>query len=210
MNIIFLGPPGVGKGTHAAMFTRELGIPQISTGDMLRRHIKGETALGLEAKRYIDAGDLVPDEVVIGMVRERLQEPDARNGYILDGFPRTVPQAEALASFARIDAVVNLAARDEMIMDRLSGRRVCRDCGSTYHTSRLAPGESVCRACGGPLIQREDDKPETVMNRLSVYQRQTAPLIGYYREKGLLRDVRVEGALEEDHALIQKTLGIGR
>lgn len=208
MNVIFLGPPGVGKGTHAKMFNQELGVPQISTGDMLRQNIKRGTALGLEAKRYMDAGELVPDEVVIGMVRERLQEPDAAQGYILDGFPRTVAQAEALARFARIDAVVNLIAEDEVILAHLSGRRVCKACGGTFHISRLQPGETACRLCGGPLIHRDDDKPETIANRLAVYQRQTAPLIGYYREKGLLRDVMLAGSLEDDHLLVSKALGL--
>lgn len=208
MNIIFLGPPGVGKGTHAAMFTRELGIPQISTGDMLRRHIKGETALGLEAKRYIDAGDLVPDEVVIGMVRERLQEPDARNGYILDGFPRTVPQAEALSGFTRIDAVVNLLADTNIIMGHLSGRRVCKACGATHHTRRL-DGATACPLCGGELVHRADDQPETILHRLEVYHAQTEPLIAYYKKAGLLLDVVVEGTIEHDFGLIKEALGLG-
>ncbi len=208
MNIILLGPPGVGKGSHAKMFTQDLGIPQISTGDMLRQNIKRETTLGLAAKKYIDAGELVPDEVVIGMVRERLQAPDTQQGYILDGFPRTVAQAEALADFARIDAVVNLIAREEVIMSHLTGRRVCKDCGSTFHIRRLKPGQTTCQVCGGTLIHRDDDKPETIANRLQVYQRQTEPLIGYYREKGLLRDVVVEGTLEDNHALVSQALGL--
>ena len=208
MNIILLGPPGVGKGSHAKMFTQDLGIPQISTGDMLRQNIKRETTLGLAAKKYIDAGELVPDEVVIGMVRERLQAPDTQQGYILDGFPRTVAQAEAQADFARIDAVVNLIAREEVIMSHLTGRRVCKDCGSTFHIRRLKPGQTTCQVCGGTLIHRDDDKPETIANRLQVYQRQTEPLIGYYREKGLLRDVVVEGTLEDNHALVSQALGL--
>lgn len=208
MNIILLGPPGVGKGSHAKMFTQEMGIPQISTGDMLRQNIKRGTTLGFEAKKFIDAGELVPDEVVIGMVRERLKAPDCDHGYILDGFPRTVPQAEALAEFAKIDAVVNLIASEEVIMSHLTGRRVCKDCGATYHTRRLKSGQTSCQSCGGTLIHRDDDKPETIANRLSVYQNQTAPLVDYYRETGLLHDVVVEGGLEENHALIMASLGL--
>lgn len=208
MNIILLGPPGVGKGTHAKMFTQDMGIPQISTGDMLRQNIKRGTALGLEAKKFIDAGELVPDEVVIGMVRERLQAPDCDHGYILDGFPRTVAQAEALIDFAQLDAVVNLIASEEVIMGHLTGRRVCKDCGSTYHIRRLKPGQTTCQSCGGTLIHRDDDQPETIANRLKVYQRQTEPLIGFYREKGLLKDVVVEGKLEDNHALIMEALGL--
>lgn len=208
MNIILLGPPGVGKGSHAKMFTQDLGIPQISTGEMFRQNIKRETALGLEAKKFMDAGELVPDEVVIGMVRERLKAPDTKQGYVLDGFPRTVPQAKALADFAQIDAVVNLIASEEVIMGHLTGRRVCKDCGSTFHTRRLKPGQTICQVCGGTLIHRDDDKPETIANRLKVYQRQTEPLIGFYREKGLLRDVVVEGKLEDNHALVMRALGL--
>ncbi|MGI6688147.1 MAG: adenylate kinase [Christensenellales bacterium] len=208
MNIILLGPPGVGKGTHAKMFTQDLGIPQISTGDMLRQNIKRGTALGLKAETFINAGELVPDEVVIAMVRERLQASDCDHGYILDGFPRTVAQAEALSGFARIDAVVNLIASQEVIMGHLTGRRVCKDCGSTYHIRRLKENQTTCQACGGTLIHRDDDKPETIANRLSVYHRQTEPLVDYYRGKGLLKDVVVEGKLEDNHALIMKALGL--
>jgi adenylate kinase len=207
VNIILLGPPGVGKGTHAKMFTQDLGIPQISTGDMLRQNIKRGTPLGLKAETFINAGELVPDEVVIAMVRERLQANDCDHGYILDGFPRTVAQAEALSGFARIDAVVNLIASQEVIMGHLTGRRVCKDCGSTYHIRRLKENQTMCQACGGTLIHRDDDKPETIANRLNVYHRQTEPLIGYYRGKGLLKDVVVEGKLEDNHALIMKALG---
>lgn len=207
MNVIFLGPPGVGKGTHAKLLQEELGIPQISTGDMLRKHIKQATPLGLKAKHHIDAGELVPDEVVIGMVRERLKEPDCAKGFILDGFPRTIPQATELATFTQVDAVINLVADQDIILERLSGRRVCRDCGSTYHISRLS-GSTTCAACGGPLIHRNDDQPATILNRLSVYEAQTAPLIAHYRDTGLLHDVSAEGGIEQDHKQIRKALGL--
>jgi adenylate kinase len=207
VNLILLGPPGVGKGSHAKMFTREMNIPQVSTGDMLREHMRQGTDLGLAARRFIDAGELVPDEVVIGMVRLRLAEPDAQNGYILDGFPRTVPQAEALEAFTQVDYVVKLLAREDIIMEHLAGRRVCGACGSTFHTRTLG-SSMTCPECGGQLVHRKDDQPETIKNRLEVYARQTAPLIGYYRAKGNLLDVRVEGLLESDHQVIRKALGL--
>lgn len=207
MNIILLGPPGAGKGTHAAQLMDQLGIPQISTGDMLRRSIRQGTALGLEAQRYMDQGELVPDEVVIGMVQERLNETDARRGYVLDGFPRTVAQAEALSRIARIDAVINLVISDQIILNRLSGRRVCPDCNGTFHITRLEDKET-CPACKGRLVQRPDDQPETVKNRLAVYQKQTAPLIAYYEQKGLLKNVQVEKSLDENYQAIKEALGI--
>ena len=156
MNVIFLGPPGAGKGTQAVRVCEQLGIPQISTGDILRRAIKEQTPTGLAAKAYIDAGALVPDSVVIDIVRERLAQEDCRKGYVLDGFPRTVPQAEALAGFADIDAVVDIDVSDEKLIDRLSGRRVCPSCGGTYHISRLN-GRTDCERCGATLIQRDED-----------------------------------------------------
>ena len=207
MNLIFLGPPGAGKGTHAARLAQQLGIPQISTGDMLRGHVKEQSALGLEAKKYMDAGDLVPDDVIIGMVKVRLQEPDCRNGYIFDGFPRTVAQAEALGEFARIDAVLNLIVSDEVIIQRLSGRRFCPDCNGTFHTKYLE-NPNICTVCGGTLIRRKDDEPQTVLNRLDVYRSQTEPLIDYYRGKGLLRDANGEGGVEENYAGVLEALGI--
>ena len=207
MNIIFLGPPGAGKGTHAQKLMTEMGIPQISTGDMLRQAIKAETQLGLSAKAFIEKGELVPDEVVIGIVEERLQAEDCKNGYILDGFPRTVAQAEALSSFAHIDVALNLYLPDEMIINRLSGRRVCLKCGGTYHVSTLG-GKEDCAACGEKLVQRKDDSPETVKNRLSVYAEQTAPLIDYYENKGLLKTVECLGTLDENHSAVRKVLGV--
>ncbi len=207
MNLIFLGPPGAGKGTHAGMLREEIGIPQISTGDMLRQNIREGTELGLKAKRFIDAGELVPDEVVIGMVKERLSQPDCEKGYVLDGFPRTVPQAEALSRFADIDKVLDLVVSEDIILGHLTGRRVCADCRGTFHTRRLKD-DKVCPDCGGRLIQREDDKPETVMNRLAVYHRQTEPLIVYYRAQGLLVDVVLGGELDRDHKAIREALGL--
>ena len=186
MNIIFLGPPGAGKGTQAQRICNALNIPQISTGDILRRAIKEQTPTGLKAKSYIDAGKLVPDDVIIDIVRDRLAQDDAKNGYILDGFPRTVPQAEALEGIADIDAVIDLDVADEKLIDRLSGRRVCLKCGATYHISRLN-GKTTCDSCSDELVQRADDKAETVLNRLKVYHDQTAPLVDFYQKKGLLR-----------------------
>ena len=188
MNVIFLGPPGAGKGTQAVRVCERLGIPQISTGDILRRAMKEGTPTGLAAKSYVDKGLLVPDEVVIAIVRERLAMEDCQKGYILDGFPRTVPQAEALAQFAKIDAVIDIEVSDEKLTERLSGRRVCLNCGGTYHVSTLN-GRTTCEKCGNELIQRNDDKAETVLSRLSVYHAQTAPLIDYYAKLGLIRTI---------------------
>ena len=195
MNVIFFGPPGAGKGTQAVRVCERLGIPQISTGDILRRAMKEGTKTGLEAKSYIDKGLLVPDEVVIAIVRERLAMDDCQGGYVLDGFPRTVPQAEALAQFATIDAVIDIEVSDEKLTERLSGRRVCLTCGGTYHVSTLN-GRTDCEKCGAELIQRNDDKAETVLSRLAVYHAQTAPLIDFYKNLGLLK--AVDGAQPMD------------
>ena len=205
MNIIFLGPPGAGKGTQAQVVCQKLGIPQISTGDMLRAAIAAQTETGLKAKAYMDQGQLVPDEVVIDIVRERLTKEDAQKGYILDGFPRTVEQAKALGTFAKIDAAVNLDVADEVLVNRLSGRRVCPLCGAPYHVDRLG-GEKVCKVDATPLIQRDDDKAETVLNRLKVYHQKTAPLIDYYAGEGILRNITGSGTPEEISAEILTTL----
>ena len=190
MKLIFLGPPGAGKGTQAAGVSAHLRIPHISTGDMFRAAIANKTPTGLEAKRYIDQGQLVPDSVVIDMVRERLSESDCAGGYLLDGFPRTVEQAEALDKICAPDAVVDIDVPDERLLARLTGRRVCRKCSGTFHITKLAD-QNVCPVCGGELYQRDDDKPATISNRLKVYHEQTAPLIGYYSEQGKLRRIDV-------------------
>lgn len=206
MNIIFLGPPGAGKGTQAQKICDALNIPQISTGDILRRAMKEGTETGKKAKSFIDAGQLVPDEVIIDIVKERLAMDDCRNGYILDGFPRTVPQAEALDGFASIDCVIELDVKDEELVNRLSGRRVCVKCGATYHVSMLQ-GRTTCDKCGEELIQRNDDKAETVLNRLNVYHAQTAPLIGYYENKGLLKKIDGAQGLDNTTQAILSALG---
>ncbi len=204
MNIVFLGPPGAGKGTHAQQLMKYMNIPQISTGDMFRRAIREQTPTGMDAKRYMDKGELVPDEVVVAMVKERLAEPDCQNGYILDGFPRTVAQAEALEGIATIDVALNIDVPDEIIINRLSGRRVCAACGGTYHVSMLEGDK--CPACNGELYQRDDDKPETIRTRLAVYQEKTAPLISYYREKGLLSTAVCVGTIEENYQKVLAAL----
>ena len=203
-NIILLGAPGAGKGTQAALIAEEYKVPHISTGDILRRNIKEGTPLGHKAKSYIDAGGLVPDEVVIGLVEDRLKEADCKNGYILDGFPRTIAQAEALDKVARIDLAINIDVPFETIIERLSGRRVCV-CGETYHVSMLN-GETNCRKCGKPLFVRDDDKPETVKKRLDTYEKQTAPLINYYGAQGKLVNVKAVNSIEENFAAVKKVL----
>ena len=190
MKLIFLGPPGAGKGTQAAGVSAHLKVPHVSTGDMFRSAIKNQTPVGLEAKKYLDAGELVPDSVVIDMVRERLSMDDCRNGYLLDGFPRTVEQAIALDGISAPDAVVDIDVPDERLLARLTGRRVCAKCQGTFHISKLAD-ERVCPVCGGEVYQRNDDKPETISTRLHAYHEQTEPLIGYYDGQGKLRRVDV-------------------
>ena len=203
-NIIMLGAPGAGKGTQSALIAEEYHIPHISTGDILRKNIKEGTELGKLAKSYIDAGALVPDEVVIGIVADRLAEADAKNGYVLDGFPRTIAQAEALDKVAKIDIAVNIVVGFDVIVERLAGRRVCV-CGATYHTSTLN-GSTTCAKCGKELFFRDDDKPETVMARLKTYEKQTAPLIGYYEEKGILVNIDATGTIQQDFEKIKKVL----
>lgn len=188
MKLIFLGPPGAGKGTQALGVSSKLAVPHISTGDMLRAAVRNQTATGLAAKAYMDKGQLVPDEVLIDMVRERLSMDDCAGGYLLDGFPRTVEQAEALEQISAPDMVVNISVPDVKLLERLAGRRVCGKCQGTFHISKLAD-EEVCPVCKGELIHREDDKPETITRRLKVYHEQTAPLIGYYSAEGKLKTV---------------------
>lgn len=179
MKLIFLGPPGAGKGTQAAGVSAHLGVKHISTGDMFRSAIKNQTPVGLEAKKYLDAGELVPDSVVIDMVRERLAMDDCQKGYLLDGFPRTVDQAVALDEICAPEAVVDIQVPDERLTDRLTGRRVCAKCSGTFHLTQLSD-PTICPVCGGEVYQREDDRPETIGTRLDGYHRQTEPLIGYY------------------------------
>ena len=193
MKSIMLGAPGAGKGTHAKKITEKFGIPAISTGDIFRENIKNGTELGKKAKEYMDAGNLVPDELVCDLVVDRLKQDDCKNGYILDGFPRTIPQAEALtAALAKnddaIDYALEIFIEDQAIIDRMSGRRVCKSCGATYHVVNIPPKtEGVCDECDGELIVRDDDAPETVKKRLDVYHEQTAPLIDYYKKQGILK-----------------------
>ena len=203
-NIILLGAPGAGKGTQAAMIAEEFKVPHISTGDILRRNMKEPTPLGLKAKAFVESGGLVPEEVVIGLVEDRLSQDDCKNGYILDGFPRTIAQAEALDKVARIDLAINIDVPFETIIDRLGGRRVCV-CGETYHVSMLN-GETTCKRCGKELFIRDDDKPETVKNRLRVYSDQTQPLIDYYRSQNKVVDIKANGTKEEIFADIKKVL----
>ena len=191
MKLIFLGSPGAGKGTQAAGVSAHLKVPHISTGDMLRAAIKNNTPTGERAREYVESGRLVPDAILIDMVRERLAAADCANGYLLDGFPRTVDQAMALDGIAAPDAVVNIDVPDDRLLSRLAGRRVCVKCNGTFNVSKLAD-ESVCPVCGGKMIQRDDDKPETIAKRLRVYHEQTAPLIGYYEQQGKLRRIGVE------------------
>ena len=195
MKLILLGPPGAGKGTQAKMLMDHFSIPQISTGDILRGAIKAGSPMGLKAKEYMDSGSLVPDEVVVGIVEERLQQDDCAAGFILDGFPRTLPQADALAVTLQtldkeLDAVISLVVDTEALVARLAGRRTCRDCGAGYHLLHEPPRkDGICDKCSGELIQRDDDKEETIRNRMEVYQQQTAPLVDYYRNLGLLSEV---------------------
>ena len=188
MNLILLGAPGAGKGTQATKIAERYGLTHISTGDIFRANIKNGTKIGLLAKSYIDKGELVPDEVTCEIVRDRLTWDDCKNGYLLDGFPRNLFQAEELNKFAHIDGVVNINIDFKLLMDRLCGRRVCKECGESYHVSTLN-GKTTCARCGGELYQRKDDNPETVGSRLKVYEAQTAPRIDYYTKKGIILNV---------------------
>jgi len=203
MNIVLLGSPGVGKGTYAKRISKIYDIPQISTGDMFREAIKNKTGIGLKAKEYMDKGELVPDDVTIGIVDERLKQDDCKNGFMLDGFPRTITQADALSNIIAIDKVLNFTASDDTIIDRLSGRRVCRNCGAIFHIRNIIPKvEGVCDNCGGEVYQRDDHKPESVKKRLDVYKKQTAPLIDYYKEKELLADIDADKPIEQVDEII--------
>ena len=197
MKLIFLGPPGAGKGTLAERVQKILGAPQISTGAIFRAAIAAQSELGREVKAVLDTGKLVDDELTVALVKDRLAQADAQNGYILDGFPRTVAQADALAQFSAVDKVVNFTISDEAVMKRLSGRRVCPQCGANFHVETLKPQkEGVCDKCGTGLIIRDDDRAQTVARRLDVYRTQTEPLIGYYKQKGILVDVEAADGID--------------
>lgn len=213
MKLILMGPPGAGKGTQAEKLVDLYHIPHISTGDMFRKAQKEGTALGLKAKSYMEQGQLVPDEVTIGIVEERLSETDCKDGFLLDGFPRTVQQADALDGILsklglELDAVVDIRVDKDFLVERLTGRRVCKACGATYHIAFKVPqAEGVCDKCGGELYQRNDDKIETVSNRLDVYAAQTAPLVEYYQSKGMIKSIDGSKPMEEVLADIQTALG---
>lgn len=208
MKLILLGAPGAGKGTQAEVIMNHLNIPAISTGNIIREALKNGTEVGLKAKSYMDAGKLVPDEVVIEIIKERLAQDDCKNGFILDGFPRTVPQAEALDAMGiAIDKVVDIEVADEKIAQRLGGRRVCANCGASYHTEyKPSKVEGVCDKCGGPTVQRKDDEPATVLDRLKVYHEQTEPLKDYYAKKGILAVVYGAEEVSETSARTLKAL----
>ena len=209
MKLILLGAPGAGKGTQAEIISRKVGIPTISTGNILRAAMKNGTPVGLKAKEYVESGRLVPDDVIIGIVEERLAEPDCEGGYILDGMPRTIPQAEALeARGIDIDCALSIEIADETIIERMSGRRTCPACGATYHIHNAPPKrEGVCDKCGGKLIQRHDDEPETVKARLEVYHKETEPLKDFYAERGLLKSVENQPTVAETSQAILHVLG---
>ena len=213
MKIIMLGAPGAGKGTQAKKIAEKYGIPHISTGDIFRFNIKEGTELGMKAKAYMDQGGLVPDELTIGMLMDRIQKDDCKNGYVLDGFPRTIPQAESLTNALsergqKIDYAVNVDVPDENIVSRMSGRRACLKCGATYHiVYKPSKIEGICDVCGEPLVLRDDDKPETVQKRLSVYHDQTQPLIDYYKNAGVLANVDGTQDMEKVFSDIVAVLG---
>jgi len=213
MRLAFLGPPGAGKGTQARALAREWGVAHLATGDMLRDAVAAGTRLGLDAKRYMDRGALVPDAVIIGLMRERLAQPDAATGFIVDGFPRTIAQAEALAGLLKdaaqaLDRVISFEVPEPELLRRLTGRRICRRCQTAYHLVSAPPKTpGVCDACGGELYQREDDGEATVRNRLEVYERQTAPLLAYYRQRGLVTTVSGGGSIEATRRAIRAAVG---
>jgi adenylate kinase len=216
VRLLFLGPPGAGKGTQARELAREWGVPQVATGDMLREAMAAGTPLGREAKQYYDRGELVPDDVILKMVAERFQQPDAAKGFILDGFPRTITQADVLAAMLssigqKIDAVIYFDVSEPELIRRLTGRRLCRSCQTPYHVVSAPPKrEGVCDKCGGELYQRADDTEATVRNRLEVFARQTSPLLDYYRERGLLKTVSGEGQVDKIRQALRDAVGTPR
>lgn len=208
MNIILLGAPGAGKGTQAEIVCEKLNIPAISTGNILRRAVKEGTEMGLKAKAFMDAGQLVPDEVIFGILEDRLKQDDCKNGFVLDGVPRTIPQAEAIDNMGvKIDMALDIEVRDELIVERVSGRRVC-SCGASYHIKyKPSAVEGICDKCGSQLVIRKDDEPATVLDRLATYHKQTEPLKDFYRAKGVLVEVSGENSVEETTALVLKAIG---
>ncbi len=206
MKIVLLGAPGAGKGTQAKRLAEEYQIPHISTGDIFRENIKNSTPIGIVAKSYIDKGELVPDEVTVEIVKQRLQEEDCKNGYLLDGFPRNTFQAEELDKFSNVEKVIDINVDINKLLERITGRRVCSKCGESYHVTMLN-GNTTCSRCGGELIQRQDDNEETVKSRLNVYEKQTAPLIEYYEKAGKLITVDGDKAIDEVFRAIVKVLG---
>ena len=213
MKIVMLGAPGAGKGTQAKMIASSYGLPHVSTGDIFRANVKGGTPLGLEAKTYMDKGELVPDELTVRILLDRVAQEDCKNGYVLDGFPRTIPQAEVLDAELdklgeKIDYAIDVEVPDENIVKRMSGRRACVNCGATYHIVHIPPKkEGICDACGSELILRDDDKEETVKNRLAIYHQQTQPLIDFYSNKGVLKEVDGTKDSAEVFEDIKKILG---
>ncbi len=202
-NIVVLGPPGVGKGTYSGFLAKKYGIPNISVGDLFRNAIKNQTDLGKRIKSYVSSGDLVPDQIVIELVKSRLEEADCKNGFLLDGYPRTVPQAEAMMQFKKIDVALNFVAPDEVIMERIGGRRTCRKCGAIYHIKNVPPTiDGICDRCTGRLVQRSDEKPEVIKNRLNVYSEKTKPVVDYLRKKGLVADIDANYPIEEIDKII--------
>jgi adenylate kinase len=205
MNVVILGLPGVGKGTYAEILSKKHNIPKISVGDLFRKAIKDETELGKKIKGYVSSGDLVPDTIVIELVKSRLEEDDCRRGFLLDGYPRTVAQAEAMEKFKKIDVALNFVATDEVIMSRIGGRRTCSKCGAIYHIKNIPPkDEGKCDRCGGKLIQRSDEKPEVIKNRLMVYSEKTKPVIDYLRKRGVLVDIDAHYNIEEIDRIISQ------
>lgn len=210
MKLILLGAPGAGKGTQAELICKKLNIPTISTGNILREAIKNKTERGMMAKSFMDAGKLVPHEVIVGIVSERLSEDDCKNGFILDGMPRTVAQAQALDEMGvEIDIVLSIEVEDEVIERRMSGRRVCESCGASYHIEHKKPKtDGVCDSCGGKLVLRADDAPETVRDRLRVYHEQTEPLVAFYESKGILRAIQGQDGIDDTSRLVFEALGV--
>jgi len=205
MNVVILGSPGVGKGTYAKILSEKYNIPRISTGDLFREAIRDETELGKKIKDYVSRGDLVPDEIVIKLVKDRLEKEDCQKGFLLDGFPRTIAQAEALEKFKKVDKVLNFVASDEVILSRLGGRRTCRECGAIFHVREIPPKvEGICDLCGGKLYQRADETPGAIKNRLQVYREKTKPVLDYFRRRSLLADIDADYPFEKVNKVISQ------